>query len=104
VGDNLYGVPNGYTPDTLISYYPRGNASWKSAIKNGKWQGRGTAEWDAPVPPKVSYKRKNNTITLTFTGTLQESTDCKKWTTVSGAQGTYTVNTGKNKKFYRCVK
>ena len=103
VGTNLYGVPDGYTPDTLISYYPRGNASWKAAIQNGKWQGRGTAAWDAPVPPKVSYKQKNNTLTLTFTGTLQESTDCKKWTAVSGSLGTYTVKTGKGQKFYRVV-
>lgn len=99
VGEYIYG----WTPSSLISYYPEGNSSWKSAIRNGQWQDRGTATWNPPVPPKVSYKQKNNTLTLTFTGTLQESTDCKKWTTVSGTQGTYTVKTGKNKKFYRCA-
>ena len=102
VPDVGYDIYDG-TPYTLTSYYPVGNASWKAEIENDKWQDRTTAAWNPPVPPKVSYKQKNNTLTLTFTGTLQESTDCKKWTTVSGAQGTYTVNTGKNKKFYRSV-
>lgn len=103
VPDVGYDIYDG-TPYTLTSYYPVGNTSWKAEIENDKWQDRGTAAWNPPVSPKVSYKQKNNTLTLTFTGTLQESTDCKKWTTVSGAQGSYTVNVSTGKKFYRSMK
>ena len=39
------------TPDTLTSYYPRGNDTWKEAIKDGKWAERGTAEWDPKTNP-----------------------------------------------------
>jgi len=39
---NLYDC----TPDSLISYYPKGDNSWKSAIKeDGTWYRRGTATW-----------------------------------------------------------
>ena len=103
VPDVGYDIYDG-TPYTLTSYYPVGNTSWKAEIENDKWQDRKTATWNLPVPPKVSYKQKNNTLTLTFTGTLQESTDCKKWTTVSGTQGSYTVNASTGKKFYRSMK
>ncbi len=42
---------------------------------------------------------------ITFTGTLQESTDMKIWTNVSGAQnGTYTFTPTAGKKFYRAAK
>ncbi len=39
------------TPDTMTSYYPRGNDTWKEAIKDGKWAERGTAEWDPKTNP-----------------------------------------------------
>ncbi|MBR4248529.1 MAG: leucine-rich repeat domain-containing protein [Verrucomicrobia bacterium] len=39
------------TPDTLTSYYSRGNDTWKEAIKDGKWAERGTAEWDPKTNP-----------------------------------------------------
>ncbi len=42
---------------------------------------------------------------ITFTGTLQESTDMKTWKNVSGTQsGAYTFTPSKGKKFYRAVK
>ena len=42
---------------------------------------------------------------ITFTGTLQESTDMKSWKNVSGTQnGAYTFTPAKGKKFYRAVK
>ena len=107
-GDNIYDNPWGSsTPSSLISYYPEGNATWEAAIKDGKWQNRGVATWnlgDLPDATNLTYTFKNGILTLTFTGTLQESTDCKKWTTVSGTQGSYTVNISKGKKFYRSMK
>ena len=39
------------TPDTMTSYYPRGNSTWKEAIKDGKWAERRTAEWDPKTNP-----------------------------------------------------
>ena len=39
------------TPDTMTSYYPRGNDTWKEAIKDGKWAERRTAEWDPKTNP-----------------------------------------------------
>ena len=39
------------TPKNLTSYYPRGNDTWKEALKDGKWAERGTAEWD----PKTNH-------------------------------------------------
>lgn len=34
------------TPETLISYYPKGDISWEKAIKNGRWQGRRAEHWE----------------------------------------------------------
>ena len=42
---------------------------------------------------------------ITFTGTLQESTDMKTWKNVSGTQGgTYTFTPASGKKFFRAAK
>ena len=42
---------------------------------------------------------------ITFTGTLQESTDMKTWKNVSGTQGgTYTFSPASGKKFFRAAK
>ncbi|MBO4545630.1 MAG: immunoglobulin domain-containing protein [Verrucomicrobia bacterium] len=42
---------------------------------------------------------------ITFTGTLQESTDTKTWKNVSGTQGgTYTFSPASGKKFFRAAK
>lgn len=46
-GSKIYDI----TPKTLTSYYPRGNDTWKEAIKDGKWAERGTAEWDPKTNP-----------------------------------------------------
>lgn len=46
-GSKIYDI----TPKNLTSYYPRGNDTWKEAIKDGKWAERGTAEWD----PKTNH-------------------------------------------------
>ena len=108
--DSLYDGYTEYwwhaTSNSLISYYPEGNTTWETAIEDGQWQGRGVATWnpgDHPVAAELSYSFKNNVLTLTFTGTLQESSDCKEWTTVSEVQSPYSVDTSKNKKFYRSV-
>ena len=34
------------TPETLISYYPKGDSSWEKAIKDGRWQGRRAEPWE----------------------------------------------------------
>jgi len=104
VGNDIYA----WTPENLVSYYPERNTSWTSAIQGGQWQDRGTVPWnpgDQPVVAELSYSFKNNTLTLTFTGTLEESDDAVQWTPVSDAKGTYDVDTtADRKKFYRFVK
>ncbi|MBO7391619.1 MAG: hypothetical protein J6U77_03880 [Verrucomicrobia bacterium] len=52
---------------------------------------------------EIEYSFSGTTLTLTFTGSLQESSDAVNWTPVLGAQGTYEVNTTKGRKFYRSV-
>ena len=62
-----------------------------------------TIQGEAPelkLEPTGSGKWK-----ITFTGTLQESTDMKSWKNVSSTQdGTYTFSPAAGKKFYRAVK
>lgn len=62
-----------------------------------------TIQGEAPelkLEPAGSGKCK-----ITFTGTLQESTDMKSWKNVSSTQdGTYTFSPAVGKKFYRAVK
>jgi len=95
----------GATPETLTSYYPNDNASWKAAIVDGQWQERGTAPWDPPAPAtvKLSYDYQNGILTLTFTGTLYQSTDTVNWTKVESAVSPYQVTT-ENKKLFFCSK
>ena len=96
----------GATPETLISYYPNDNASWKAAIVDGQWQTRGTAPWNPPSPAtaKLSYDYQNGILTLTFTGTLYQSTDSVNWTKVESAVSPYQVTTTGNKKLFFCSK
>lgn len=93
----------GATPETLISYYPNDNASWKAAIVDGQWQTRGTAPWDPPSPAtaKLSYDYQNSVLTLTFTGTLYQSANSVNWTKVESAVSPYQVKIEKEKLFFR---
>ncbi len=96
-----------HSPDVLTSYYPEGNATWEDAIDaNGQWYERNTAVWNPPpqTNTKISYNYQNGIITLTFTGTLQESNDLLNWTPILNVQDSYNVDTTKGKKFYRSVK
>ena len=34
------------TPETLISYYPKGDSNWEKVILNGRWQGRKAEPWE----------------------------------------------------------
>ena len=34
------------TPETLISYYPKGDSCWEKAIKDGRWQDRRAEPWE----------------------------------------------------------
>ena len=96
----------GATPETLISYYPNDNASWKAAIVDDQWQTRGTAPWNPPSPAtaKLSYDYQNGILTLTFTGTLYQSADNINWTEVGSAVSPYQVTTTGNKKLFFCSK
>jgi len=90
----------------LTSYYPEGNDSWKSALDvYGQWQERKTATWNPPPQTnvKISYTYQNGIMTLTFTGTLQESNDALNWTPVPNVQDSYSVDATKGKKYYRSV-
>lgn len=93
----------GATPETLISYYPNDNASWKAAIVDGQWQTRGTAPWDPPSPAtaKLNYDYQNGILTLTFTGTLYQSANSVNWTKVESAVSPYQVKIEKEKLFFR---
>ncbi len=54
--------------------------------------------------PELSLKQAGSKWKITFTGTLQESSDMKNWKNVSGTQsGAYTFTPAKGKKFYRAV-
>lgn len=98
----LYG---GTTPNSLISYYPEGNVTWEAAIQNGQWQNRGTATWN-PLPPamaELTYSFDNGILTLSFTGTLEESDDTVNWIPIQETVTPYIVDINKEKKFYRAV-
>lgn len=93
------------TPSSLISYYPEGNATWEAAIQDGQWQSRETATWN-PLPPamaELTYSFDNGILTLSFTGTLEESDDTVNWIPVQEAVTPYIVDINKEKKFYRSV-
>ena len=98
------------TPETLLTYYPTGNATWEAEIKDGMWRDRKVANWTpAPQPGnEISFTPpdpETGVLTLTFTGTLEESDDMVNWTPVPNAKGSYDVNTkAGQKKFYRFVK
>ncbi|MBO4545139.1 MAG: leucine-rich repeat domain-containing protein, partial [Verrucomicrobia bacterium] len=91
-------------PNSLISYYPEGNASWEAVIENGQWQRRGTATWNpTPTTAELTYSLDNGILTLSFTGTLEESDDTVNWIPVQEAITPYIVDINKEKKFYRAV-
>ncbi|MBQ7589056.1 MAG: leucine-rich repeat domain-containing protein [Verrucomicrobia bacterium] len=94
----------GSSPNSLISYYPEGNATWEAVIENGKWRGRGIATWNpTPTTAKLTYSLDNGILTLSFTGTLEESDDTVNWIPVQEAITPYVVDINKEKKFYRAV-
>ena len=43
------------TPETLVSYYPIENKSWKEAIKYGTWEGRIAIPWDPETGEIYSF-------------------------------------------------
>ena len=92
-------------PNSLISYYPEGNATWEAVIENGQWQRRGTATWNPLLPAmaELTYSLDNGILTLSFTGTLEESDDTVNWIPVQEAMTPYVVDINKEKKFYRAV-
>ena len=94
------------TPETLISYYPCGNASWNDAIVDGQWQSRSTSPWEPPAPAtaELSYEYQNGILILTYTGTLYQSSDAVSWTKVESASSPYQVTTAGNKKLFFCSK
>lgn len=58
----------------------------------------------APIIPELILERNGNEWKITFTGTLQESSDMESWKNVSGTQsGTYTFTPTEGKRFYRAV-
>lgn len=95
----------GSSPNSLISYYPEGNATWEAVIENGQWQRRGTATWNPLLPAmtELTYSLDNGILTLSFTGTLEESDDTVNWIPVQEAMTPYVVDINKEKKFYRAV-
>ena len=93
----------------MISYYPEGNATWEAVIEDGQWQGRGVETWNPEPQPEnvISFipGTEEGVLTLTFTGTLEESDDAIHWIPVPDAKGSYDVDTtADQKKFYRFVK
>lgn len=110
VPDTGYNTIYWGTPETLLTYYPTGNATWEAEIVDGMWKNRKVANWTpAPQPGnEISFTPPDpatGVLTLTFTGTLEESDDMVNWTPVPNAKGSYDVNTKTGqKKFYRFVK
>ena len=95
----LYG-----SSSSVFSYYPEGNTTWEAVIENGKWQGRGIATWNpTPTTAELTYSLDNGILTLSFTGTLEESDDTVNWIPVQEAITPYVVDINKEKKFYRAV-
>ena len=109
VGDNIFLD----CPADMLICYPAGSEdNW-----GPEWQGFATQAWDptsnpTPEEPSLSFGAVSKnpetgeiSFTLTFTGTLQESTDGITWSDVSdAAEDTYTVTVQKNQnRFFRAV-
>ena len=52
------------------------------------------------IPPELTYKLQDGRIILTFTGTLQSSSDLLEWNSLEKAKSPYTVTPGGIKKLY----
>ena len=52
------------------------------------------------IPPELTYKLLDGRIILTFTGTLQSSSDLLEWNSLEKAKSPYTVTPGGIKKLY----
>ncbi len=97
-----------YCPMNMIVYYPAGSeANWGT-----HWQDFTTQPWDytpEPIEPSLSFGNITvdsvtgiTAFTLTFTGTLQESSDGQSWNELSGISSPYTVTVQKNQnRFFR---
>ncbi|MBO4544381.1 MAG: leucine-rich repeat protein, partial [Verrucomicrobia bacterium] len=97
VAENVFGEGEYMTQATV--YYRKGTTGWGPTFC-----GRPTAVWgDDPQPTaEISCEYKDDSLILTFTGNLQESTDTKTWKTLD-AVSPYTVKTDGTQKFYRAV-
>jgi hypothetical protein len=57
-----------------------------------------------PATPKLVLEQNGNEWKITFTGTLQESSDMESWKRVSDTQnGIYTFKPTEGKRFFRAV-
>ncbi|MBQ7589725.1 MAG: SUMF1/EgtB/PvdO family nonheme iron enzyme [Verrucomicrobia bacterium] len=93
-------------PETLVTYYPTGNASWKAEIKDGLWRSRTAAECTpGPQPSEItiSCKTDGTNFIVSYTGTLYQSEDSVNWMEVPNATSPYQVKMG-NKKLFFCAK
>ena len=94
------------TPETLLTYYPTGNATWEAAIKDGMWRDRKVANWNpAPQPaePSITCETDGTNLIVSYTGTLYQSEDSVNWTEVPNATSPYQVKI-RNKKLFFCSK
>ncbi|MBO4796666.1 MAG: SUMF1/EgtB/PvdO family nonheme iron enzyme, partial [Verrucomicrobia bacterium] len=93
-------------PETLVTYYPTGNASWKAEIKDGLWRSRTAAECTpGPQPSEItiSCKTDGTNFIVSYTGTLYQSEDSVNWMEVPNATSPYQVKI-RNKKLFFCSK
>ena len=107
MGLNIYAFT--YCPEDMVIYYP----SEAEEYWDDPWQGFHTAPWNpAPAAPTitVSFVTRNPetgeiSFTLTFTGTLQESSDGITWSDVADvAETSYSVTVQKNQnRFFRAI-
>jgi len=91
--------------NSLINYYPEGNASWEAVVVDGQCQNKKTGTWNPTRCSETgigySLCSEESIFILNFKGNLEESDDAVNWNTIPDAHDFYIVNTAQGKKYYR---
>ncbi|MBQ7589059.1 MAG: immunoglobulin domain-containing protein, partial [Verrucomicrobia bacterium] len=89
---------------TISSARSSDAGSYKVVVSNGSGSVTSSVATLKVVPNSISIRQENygTKVTITFTGTLQESSDMKTWKNVT-SQSPYTTSVWRGQKFYRSV-
>ncbi|MBR6460877.1 MAG: hypothetical protein IKS95_03520, partial [Verrucomicrobia bacterium] len=93
--------------NSLINYYPEGNASWEAAVVDGQWQNKKTGTWNPTrcSETEIGYSlcSEESILILNFKGNLEESDDAMSWNHIPDARDFYIADTTQYKRCYRSV-